>query len=97
MGRIRPLEWLNLSFGEWEHGEKKQLERQMKWTRIGIGKGWINAAVNKDSIFYHKILTKRKTIDQPSLVVLAFLTILIKKKCLADWLINQPILLNQNK
>lgn len=69
----------------------------MKWTRIGIGKGWINAAVNGDSIFYHKILTKRKTIDQPSLVVLAFLTILIKKKCLADWLINQPILLNQNK
>lgn len=69
----------------------------MKWTSIGIGKGWINAAVNSDSIFYHKILTKRKTIDQPSLVVLAFLTILIKKKCLADWLINQPILLNQNK
>lgn len=69
----------------------------MKWTCIGKGKEWINAAVNNDSIFYHKILKKRKTIDQTSLVVLAFLTILIKKKCLADWLINQPILLNQNK
>lgn len=60
-------------------------------------KEWINVAVNKDSIFYHKIPKKRETIDQTSLVVLAFLTILIKKKCLADWLINQPILLNQNK
>lgn len=36
----------------------------MKWTGIGKGKGWIDAAVNTRSIFYHKILTKRKTVDQ---------------------------------
>lgn len=54
--------------------------------------------VNIDLIFfYHKILKERKAIDQAYLVSLAFPTILIKKKCLADWLINQPILLNQNK
>lgn len=69
----------------------------MKWTCIGKGKEWINVAFNTDLIFYHKILKKRKTIDQTSLDLSAFLTILIKKKCLADWLINQPILLNQNK
>lgn len=58
---------------------------------------WINGVVNIDWIFYHKILKERKAIDQAYLVSLAFPTILIKKKCLADWLINQPILLNQNK
>lgn len=69
----------------------------MKWTGIGKEKEWINKVVNNDWIFYHKILKERKTIDQTFPLVLAFLTILIKKKCLADWLINQPILLNQNK
>lgn len=51
----------------------------MKWTCIGKGKEWINAALNNDSIPYHKILKKRKTIDPTSQVVLTFLTILIKK------------------
>lgn len=69
----------------------------MKWTWISNGKEWINASLNNVSIFYHQILKERKMIDQTFLISLAFLTILIRKKCFADWLINQPILLNQNK
>lgn len=70
-----------------------------KCNRLALKKEdeWINGVVNIDLIFYHKILKERKAIDQAYLVSLAFPTILIKKKCLADWLINQPILLNQNK
>lgn len=51
----------------------------MKWAHIGKEKGWIDTPVDNDLIFYHQILTERKTIDQPSRDVLAFLTILIKK------------------
>lgn len=95
MGRIGAFETANASFGEYER--RKRLKD--KWNGLGIGKGKerINASLDKRSISYHKILKKRKTIDQSSLLALAFLTILIKKKCLADRLINQPILLNQNK
>lgn len=69
----------------------------MEATRAGTEEGWIDGVVNIDLISYHKILKERKTIDQTYQASLAFLTILIKKKYLADCLINQPILLNQNK
>lgn len=69
----------------------------MKWTWISNEKEWINASLDNVSISYRQILKERKMIDQTFLVSLAFLTILIRKKCFADWLINQPMLLNQNK
>lgn len=72
----------------------KTNEMDLHWERERDGSIRRSMAVR---FYYHKILRERKTVDQARRAVLAFLTILIKKKCLADWLINQPILLNQNK
>lgn len=72
----------------------KTNEMDLHWKREKDGSICRSMAIR---FYYHKILRERKTVDQVRRAVLAFLTILIKKKCLADWLINQPILLNQNK